>query len=348
VITVPVHVGGGRDYDVLVGRGARHRLLEVLPAGVQRAAVVTQDGIGVTVDAGVEQRVFTIDGGEEAKCMETVEELCRAFVRFGLTRVDVVVAVGGGVVTDTAGFAAAVYHRGVAVVHVATTLLGQVDAAIGGKTGVNLPEGKNLVGAFWQPSAVLCDTEVLETLPPREYRSGLGEIAKCHFLDKAVRSDHAGRRGDLADLSLEEKIARCVRIKADVVASDERETSGRRAILNYGHTLAHALETSGHYDLRHGEAVAIGLCFAARLARRLGRIDDGDVDLHDKVVWGYGLPTTIPPGRDPAELLALMARDKKAVTGFTFVLDGPRGIEVVPNVDRAAVEATLAEVAGDA
>jgi 5-deoxy-5-amino-3-dehydroquinate synthase len=335
VITVPVRLYD-RTYDVLVGRGARHRLLEVLPVGARRAAIVTQDSVGVTVDAGVEQRTFVIDDGEEAKCLETVEELCRGFARFGLTRADVVVAVGGGVVTDTAGFAAAVYHRGVAVVHVATTLLAQVDAAIGGKTGVNLPEGKNLIGAFWQPAAVLCDTEVLETLPDREYRSGLGEIAKYHFLD--------GGEG-LADLALDEKVARCVAIKAAVVEADEKEETGLRTTLNYGHTLAHALETAGNYDLRHGEAVAIGLCYAARLARRLGRIDDEEVERHDKVVAGYGLPSTVPPGHDRAGLVALMARDKKAVRGFTFALDGPRGVEVVPGVGRADVEAALAEVA---
>src|SRR5438309_8221002 len=181
MITVPVALGD-RSYDVLVGRGARHRLLEFLPVGAARAAVVTQEGVGVEVDAGVEQRTFFMGDGEKAKDLETVEDLCRRFSRWGLTRADVVVAVGGGVVTDTAGFAAAVYHRGVPVIHLATTLLGQVDAAIGGKTGVNVPEGKNLIGAFWQPAAVLCDTEVLGTLPPREYASGLGEMAKYAFL----------------------------------------------------------------------------------------------------------------------------------------------------------------------
>jgi len=333
VITVPVPLGGGRGYDVLVGPGARHRLLEVLPVGAHRAAVVTQPGVDVVVDAGVEQRTFLMPEGEEAKCLETVEELCRAWARWGLTRADVVVAVGGGVVTDAAGFAAAVYHRGVAVVHVPTTLLGQVDAAIGGKTGVNLPEGKNLVGAFWQPSAVLCDVDVLATLPPREYRSGLGEMAKYAFLGVH----------DLPDLPLDEAVAACVRCKAEHIAADERETTGRRALLNYGHTLAHALETAGHYDLRHGEAVAIGLVFAARLARRLGRVDDGTVAEHERVVAGYGLPATVPAGHDPAELVTLMARDKKAVDGLTFVLDGPRGVEVVAGVPPDVVEATLRE-----
>lgn len=329
MITVMVDLGN-RSYPVMVGHGARHRLLDVLPVDARRAAVVTQPGIPVTVDPGIEHRLFPIDEGEEAKNLETVEKLCRGFSRWGLARTDVVVAVGGGVVTDTAGFAAAVYHRGVAVVHVATTLLGQVDAAIGGKTGVNLAEGKNLVGAFWQPAAVLCDTETLETLPPREYRSGLGELAKYHFL--------GGQ--DLADCSLEDKVARCVVLKAEVVAGDERE-GGRRAILNYGHTLGHALETAGGYDLRHGEAVAIGLVFAAVLACRLGRIDDERVAEHRKVVAGYGLPTSLPPGGSADELLGLMARDKKAAGGLTFVLDGPGGVEVVKGVAEADVRAVL-------
>ncbi len=333
MITVPVPLGGDRSYDVLVGAGARHRLLEVLPVGAHRAAIVTQEAIGVTVDAGVEQRTFFMGEGEDAKCLETVEELCRAFCRWGLTRGDVVVAVGGGVVTDTAGFAAAVYHRGVPVVHVPTTLLGQVDAAIGGKTGVNLPEGKNLVGAFWQPAAVLCDTEVLATLPPREYRSGLGEMAKYAFLGV----------DRLPDLPLDEAVAACVRCKAEHIAADERETSGKRALLNYGHTLAHALETAGRYDLRHGEAVAIGVVFAARLARRLGRVDDETVAEHERVVGSYDLPARIPAAHDPSELVTLMARDKKAVDGLTFVLDGPRGVEVVAGVPAEAVEATLVE-----
>ncbi len=317
---------GDRSYPVLVGAGARHRLLELLPVGVRRVAVVTQESIPVEVDPGVEHRVFTMPDGEQGKDLGTVEDLCRDWAGWGLNRGDCVVAVGGGVVTDTAGFAAAVFHRGVPVVHVATTLLGQVDAAIGGKTGVNLPEGKNLVGAFWQPSAVLCDTEVLATLPPREYRNGLGEMAKYAFLGV----------DRLADLPLDEAVAACVRCKADVVASDERE-GGRRAILNYGHTLAHALETAGSYDLRHGEAVAIGLIYAAELARRLGRIDAARVAEHRAVVSGYDLPMVVPPRLDPNELLALFDRDKKAVRATTFVLDGPNGVEPVEVADRAVL-----------
>jgi 5-deoxy-5-amino-3-dehydroquinate synthase len=332
VITVTVPLGE-RSYDVLVGRGARHRLLEVMPVGVRRAAIVTQEAVGVPVDTGVEQRIFLVGDGEAVKDLETVEDLCRQFSRWGLTRGDAVVAVGGGVVTDLAGFAAAVYHRGVPVVHVATSLLAQVDAAIGGKTGVNLPEGKNLVGAYWQPSAVLCDTEVLETLPPREHRSGLGEMAKYAFLGVH----------DLPDLALDDAVAACVRCKAAIVAGDERE-SGRRAVLNYGHTLGHALETAGRYDLRHGEAVAIGLMFAAHLAHRLGRIDGARVAEHRAVVTGYDLPVTLPPGAELDDLIDVMGRDKKAIAGHTFVLDGPRGVEVVRNVERDDIVAALKEL----
>ena len=322
MITVEVPVPG-RSYDALVGRGILDEVAALVPAGVRRVAVVTQPGIGVTVDPGVEHRVFPIADGESAKSLATVEMLCRSWVSWGLTRGDAVVAVGGGVVTDTAGFAAASYHRGVPVVHVPTTLLGMIDAAIGGKTGVNLPEGKNLVGAFWQPHGVLCDLDTLDTLPPRELRSGMGELAKYRFLP--------GGEG-LEELLFEEQVARCIAIKAEVVSSDERE-SGRRAILNYGHTLAHAIETAGTYDLRHGEAVAVGLLYAAAVARRLGRIDEARVALHRRVIEHYELPVSLPSGLDDDELLALMGRDKKAVDGLTFALDGPAGVEVVAGVD---------------
>lgn len=324
---------GSRSYPVLVGLGARHLLGEWVPPGARRAAVVTQAAVGWTVDPRVETATFPIGSGEEAKSLETVEELCRQWAAWGLTRADVVVAVGGGVVTDVAGFAAAVYHRGVAVIHVPTTLLGQVDAAVGGKTGVNLPEGKNLVGAFWQPTAVLCDIETLTTLPPREYRSGLGEMAKYAFL---------GVEG-LRDLALDDAVAACVGAKAAAVSADERE-SGSRALLNYGHTLAHALETTGGYDLRHGEAVGIGLVYAAELARAMGRVDNDRVALHRRLVAGYDLPTGLPPGADPAELVRGMARDKKATAGLTFVLDGPEGLEVVAGVDAEVAAATLARL----
>ncbi|MGE0880066.1 MAG: 3-dehydroquinate synthase [Acidimicrobiia bacterium] len=327
---------GERGYDVLVGHGVRSELAGLLPPGVRRAAVVTQDAIGFDVDPGIDHEVFVVPEGENAKSMATVESLCRRFAQWGLTRGDVVIGVGGGVVTDLAGFVAAIYHRGLAVVHVSTTLLGMVDAAIGGKTGVNLPEGKNLVGSFWQPYAVLCDLDALATLPPRESKCGYGEMAKYHFLTGA----------DLQSMDLTERVATCVEIKADVVAEDEREgqfgngvmhpeRSGRRAILNYGHTLAHALETSGRYDLRHGEAVAIGLIYAAELGAQVGRIDADRVAEHRRVVGAYDLATDLPPGSDIDALIALFSRDKKAVDGVTFMLDGRNGVESVTGIARA-------------
>jgi 5-deoxy-5-amino-3-dehydroquinate synthase len=336
VITVEVALPD-RTYPVLVGAGASAELAAVLPASTARAAVVTQAGIGLVVDPGCEHQVFEIPDGESAKTLATVEDLCRRWAAWGLTRADVVVAVGGGLVTDVAGFAAASFHRGVPVVHVPTTLLGMVDAAIGGKTGVNLPEGKNLVGAFWQPHAVLCDLDALATLPLRELRSGQGELAKYHFLAEV----------DLLALDLTERIAAAVGIKAAVVAADEREDPGNRrgrATLNYGHTLAHALEIETAHDLRHGEAVAIGLAYAAALARRLGRIDASRVEDHHRVLAAYELDAALPAGLDHDHLVGLMHRDKKAIGGLTFVLDGPEGVEVVPDVDPTTARAALEDL----
>lgn len=331
VITVDL---AERSYEVHVGHGVIGSIDALVPSSVQRIAVVTQEAIPVDLSDALGDRVlarFLIGPDEQAKSLATVEDLCRGFVEFGLTRRDLVVAVGGGMVTDVAGFAAACFHRGVAVLHVPTTLLGMVDAAIGGKTGVNLAEGKNLVGAFWQPLAVVCDLDVLESLSERERRCGLGEMAKYHFM-----TGH-----DLLALPLVDRVAECVRIKAEVVADDERE-GGRRALLNYGHTLAHALEIATDHDLAHGEAVAVGLVFAAELAAELGRIGPERVGEHRRVVIDeYGLSADLPDGLDPIALVELMARDKKAVSGLTFVLDGAIGLEIVSGVDRDIVESVL-------
>jgi 5-deoxy-5-amino-3-dehydroquinate synthase len=316
--------------NVLVGPGVRSCLDEVIPPGARRVVVVTQDGIP-PVAIGRPHEVATIGPGEDHKTLATVEQLCRAFAAAGLTRADCVVGLGGGMVTDVAGFAAATYHRGIDVVHVPTTLLGMVDAAIGGKTGVNLPEGKNLVGAFWPPAAVLCDTELLETLPEREWRSGHGELAKYHFLTG----------DDLLAMPLEARIGRAVAIKTAVVEQDPHERTGARATLNYGHTLGHALEVAGRFDLRHGEAVAVGLVFAAELAFVLGRIDATRVEQHRVVVAAYGLDGRLPADADDRQLVALMGRDKKATHGLTFVLDGPAGVELVPDVEAPTVMAAF-------
>ncbi len=343
MITVTVDLGN-RSYPVVIGGGAVSQLAALVPSTANRAVVVTQEGIGLAVDPGIPSSVITVRGGEQAKSFADLEALCRSFSEASLSRSDLVVAVGGGVVTDLAGLAAALYHRGIAYLNVSTTLLGQVDAAIGGKTAVNLPEGKNLVGAFWQPAAVICDTDTLATLDPREVSSGRGEMAKYAFLG----DDPPGT--GLLSLPIDEQVATCVRLKAGVVSQDENE-SDRRAVLNYGHTLAHALEAAAFetgWDFRHGEAVAIGLVFAAELAARLGRIDEKRVDLHREVVTGFGLSYEIPPGASAARLVGIMRRDKKAHGDLTFVLDGPNGVELVRSVDPLEVTATLVEMGCEA
>lgn len=360
VIRVDVAATSG-TYEVLVGEGVAPMLADVvaqrLPAA-NLAIVVTDETVAAQswfadIDPGIPFHVQTVGPGEAAKTLDTAGTLCRTFAQKGLSRTDVVVAVGGGVVSDLAGFAAACYHRGVAYCTVATTLLAQVDAAVGGKTGVNLPEGKNLVGAFWQPSAVLCDTELLATLPAAEWASGRGEMAKYAFLGEPR----------LADLDLTDQVARCVALKAAMVGADERE-HGPRVLLNYGHTLAHALEAAsfragagaggdgddgggdgGDGGIRHGEAVAIGLVYAAVLARRLGRIDDARVASHRAVVGRLGLAARVPAGISLDDMVEFMARDKKAHHDLSFVLDGPDGLELVHGVPLAEVRGALEELA---
>ncbi|MEX2256701.1 MAG: 3-dehydroquinate synthase [Acidimicrobiia bacterium] len=343
-------------YDVVIGADARHGLAEVL-APYRRAAVVSQaailDAVGGALrskDAlGDDPWTLTIGDGEAAKSLTTVETLCRELARGGLLRGDVVVAVGGGVVGDTAGFAAAVYYRGVDLVHVPTTLLAQVDSAIGGKTAVNLAEGKNLVGAFHQPVAVIADTTLLSTLATADLRSGLGEVAKYALMPEgAVVVDLLRLRTDAVLARdpevLAELVTACVQIKAEVVAGDPDERSGRRASLNYGHTLAHALETSGDYGLAHGEAVAVGLVFAVNLAHALGRVGLDVVDRVHGVVAGLGLPVTVPGDADREELLVTMRRDKKAKGNLTFVLPGPDGLTLVDDPSARALDAAFTAV----
>lgn len=325
---------GDRSYDVVVGHGAISEINSLIPKSAKRAVVVTQKEIGIAPSLNVESTTVLIGDGEQYKNLQTVEMLTEKFAEFKLTRGDVVIGVGGGMVTDVAGFAAASWHRGTAVVHVATSLVGMVDAAIGGKTGVNISHGKNLVGAFWQPSGVICDLDALKTLPESEMRCGLGEVAKYHFLTG----------DDLLSLEMADRIARCVEIKATFVAADERE-GGRRALLNYGHTLAHALERSSDFGLAHGEAVAVGMIFAAHLAKVMGRISQKRVDDHYKIIGEtYGLKVK-PDGKvDRQGLIALMRSDKKAISGLTFVLDGPSGIEVISGLSEKHLEQAFDEM----
>jgi 3-dehydroquinate synthase len=350
---------GERSYDVEVGAGVLADAGAILNRH-PRVAVVSQEPVATAwwpvVDeslraAGVRADLYLIGDGETAKTIATVDDLARRFAAGGLLRGDAVIALGGGVVGDTAGFAAAIYHRGIAVVQAPTTLLAQVDAAIGGKTAVNLPEGKNLVGAFHQPVAVLADTATLTTLPEREYRAGLGEVAKYALMGHrdVMAWLHAGaadgRLGERNPELLTDIVAACAAIKAAVVAADEHERTGLRATLNYGHTLAHALETAGAHELLHGEAVAVGLVFAAELSAALGRIDSDAVAEHRELVEVLGLPTSAPAALaaqlSSDDLVGLMRRDKKASGGLTFVLCGERGLEVVNDPDAGALAKAL-------
>jgi 5-deoxy-5-amino-3-dehydroquinate synthase len=344
-----------RSYEVVVGEGALGELASVL-RGRPRAVIVTQDAqrghaarvAGALDAAGIANASLTMGDGEEHKTIATAATLAGELAAWGLLRGDAVIAVGGGIVGDVAGFVAATYHRGVSVVQVPTTLLAMVDASIGGKTGVNLPQGKNLVGAFHQPIAVLAEPAVLSTLPEREFRCGLAEVVKYALIgdDELTKllSEHAPELLAREAPVVEEVVARCAAAKARVVEADELERTGARAVLNYGHTLAHALEIAGGHALRHGEAVAIGLVFAVNLAAVLERVGPDAVDRHERLLRGFGLPVEAPAGLSAGEVLALMRRDKKAAGGLTFVLPGPHGIERVDDPDPTAVAKALAQV----
>jgi 3-dehydroquinate synthase len=342
---------GERGYDVVIEN--HYDALREFVRRRRRVAVVTQAGLwkhcgGAVRDAlaaaGSDARTFEMGDGEEAKALTTIEELSRGFAQWGLLRGDLVLAVGGGIVGDTAGFAAAVYYRGVDLVQVPTTLLAMVDSAIGGKAGVNLPEGKNLVGSFHQPRAVFANPTVLASLPDREYGCGLGEIAKYALMGDDFVSPRVDALRQRDPEVLVDVIARCVQIKARVVAADEFERTGVRAVLNYGHTLAHALETATGHSLMHGEAVAVGLVFASQLGAVLERVSPDVATRTESLVASLGLPTAAPPGLHADDVLAIMARDKKSGGGLTFVLDGPSGIERVDDPDPGAVRKALAAV----
>lgn len=349
---------GARSYDIVIGEGAIAELGSVLRSR-PRAVIVTQEPqrahaasvAGVLEAAGIEHAVLTMGDGEEHKTLATAAQLASDLAAWGLLRGDAVIAVGGGIVGDVAGFVAATYHRGVAVVQVPTTLLAMVDAAIGGKTGVNLPEGKNLVGAFHQPLAVLADPTVLSTLPDREFRCGLAEVAKYALIGDdelmTLLFDHSDELIAREPAVVAEVVARCAAAKARVVEGDELERTGARAVLNYGHTLAHALEIAGGHALQHGEAVAIGMVFAANLAAVLERTGAEAVDRHERLLSGFGLPVGAPAeltGLSAGDAIALMKRDKKAIGGLTFMLPGPNGIERVDDPDPTAVAKALAQV----
>jgi 3-dehydroquinate synthase len=339
-----VTVAGDRPYEVVIGSLATTELALVL-AGTPRAAVVHAPPLaaaaGAAVEtlqsAGVAAEAVVVPDGEAAKTATVAAAAWEEFGRLGLTRSDAVVGVGGGAVTDLAGFLAATWVRGVRVVQVPTSLLGMVDAAVGGKTGINTGAGKNLVGAFHPPAAVLADTDALAGLPEAEFRSGLAEVVKCGFIAdpeilRLLGSDPTGRR-DTAEL-----IQRAVQVKADAVGEDLFDT-GRREFLNYGHTLGHAIERVEDFRWRHGEAVAVGLVFAAELGAQAGLLPREDVDLHRRLIAATGLPTRY--AGNWARLQAVMRVDKKARgASLRFVvLDGIGNPTILTDPEQAWLDA---------
>jgi len=357
-VTEPVTVDVLVDppYPVIIGTGLLTELGRLLE-GRNKAAILHQPVLAQTaesirnylVDKGIDAHRIEIPDAEAGKDLPVVGFIWDVLGRIGVGRKDVVVSLGGGAATDVAGFAAATWLRGVDVVHVPTTLLGMVDAAVGGKTGINTDAGKNLVGAFHQPRAVLVDLATLETLPRNEIVAGMAEVVKAGFIADPVILDliEADPEAalDPAGATLPELIRRAVAVKATVVAADEKE-SQLREILNYGHTLAHAIERRERYRWRHGAAVSVGLVFAAELGRLAGRLDDETADRHRTVLTALGLPVTYDADALP-HLLEYMAGDKKTRAGVLrfVVLDGLGKPGRLEGPDPALLAAAYSELA---
>ena len=353
-----ITVAGDAPYDVLIGRGLLGELPTMLGAGVQRVLVVHPKALrfmaeGVRDDlaaGGLEAFSAEVPDGEEAKTAQVAAALWGVLGQAGFTRSDAVVGVGGGAVTDLAGFVAATWLRGVRVVQVPTTLLAMVDAAVGGKTGINTAEGKNLVGSFHPPAGVLCDLATLETLPRIDFVAGLAEIVKCGFIADPVILELIENDPDAATHwdgpVTPELVERSIRIKADVVGQDLRE-AGLREILNYGHTFGHAVEQVEGYRWRHGEAVSVGLVYVAELAALTGRLDASVVERHRAVLTSLGLPTSYRQDRWE-QLLTAMRRDKKTRGDLLrfVILAGLAQPERLEGPDPALLHAAYTRLAG--
>ncbi len=348
--TYPIHIGRGLLADPAHWRsaiGGRH----VLVVSNETVAPLYLERMAAGLDGRVHAALVLADG-EQHKTLESAARVFAALAALGANRDATVVALGGGVIGDLAGFAAACWMRGIALVQMPTTLLAMVDSSVGGKTAVNLPAGKNLVGAFHQPNAVVIDTDTLATLPPREYAAGLAEVVKYgaigdepFFAWLEMHADALLRRD--AD-ALAEAIAASCRYKAGVVARDERE-HGERALLNFGHTFGHALEAEAGYGrLLHGEAVAIGMVLAARLSARLGRAPAADADRLAALLERLGLPVAMPDGFAAERLLARMQLDKKNLSGRLRLILWSRlgAAELVDGVEADAIRSVLVD-AGD-
>lgn len=350
---------GERSYSIEIRTGSLDSIAKALceVAGDLSHAVLVTDasvvepcarGIESSLrSAGIRTSVIAVPSGETSKSVTQLSRLWEFLLEAEADRRTVVVAVGGGVVGDLAGFAAATFARGIRFVQVPTTLLAMVDSSVGGKTGINLPGAKNMVGAFWQPAMVIIDTETLTTLPDREFRSGLAEVVKYGVIDDAAFFEwltrHAGELLARDPGALRQAIRRSCESKARVVEEDERETTGRRAILNYGHTFAHGIEaTAGYGTLLHGEAVAIGMQMAARLAIAFGLCDADVLRRQTELLQACRLPVTLPTA-SADEMLPVMRRDKKAAHGdLRFILPREIGnVELVGQVDESAVRQAI-------
>jgi len=318
---VIVSVPGPDSYDVIIDQDAALRAVDLLRGSVERVFIVHAAAVASTArkiatelkSRDISVWLYETPDAEAAKTVEVAAEGWSIMGRAGFTRSDAVITVGGGATTDIGGFIAATWLRGVQVVHVATTLLGMVDAAVGGKTGINTDEGKNLVGSFHPPAGVVCDLTALQTLPGADLAAGLAEAIKCGFIADPVIlnlvEENPAAALDPKSERLKEIVRRAVAVKADVVSQDLKE-SGLREILNYGHTFAHAIELVENYRWRHGDAVSVGCIYAAELAQRAGTLSAEAVARHRELFSMIGLPTSYPSGKWE-ELLTAMRRDKK-------------------------------------
>jgi 3-dehydroquinate synthase len=351
-VTTRIPVPGDRPYEVLVGRHLASELPPLIDGAAQTAVLFAPPLLNQALAVAEQVPGPLLIEVPDAEAGKSVDVAARCWDELGaasFTRTDVVVGVGGGAVTDLAGFVAASWLRGVRWVPVPTSLLGMVDAAVGGKTGVNIAAGKNLVGAFHPPAGVLCDLDMLDTLPPDDLVAGLAEIVKCGFIaDPAIlaliEADPVAA-ADPRGVTLRELVERAIRVKAHVVGSDLRE-SGLREILNYGHTLGHAIEKRERYAWKHGHAVAVGLIFAAELSRLAGRLDDDTAARHRAVLELLKLPTEYPAD-GWADLLAAMRVDKKARADTLrfVVLDGLGKPGILQGPDEELLKRAYAEVA---
>ena len=341
---------GPRSYQISIGTGILEKVGSVVASScpTKHAVVVTDENVeqphAMNVakslqEVGIQTDLVVLPSGESTKSIEVAEQLWKKCLDVEVNRKSVIVAVGGGVIGDLAGFIAATYARGLRFLQIPTTLLAQVDSSVGGKVGINLPDAKNMVGAFWQPAGVLIDTATLDTLPAREYRAGLAEVVKYgvildeeffEYLERNESDINQRKPSVLIDI-----VERSCQLKAKIVSEDEREESGLRAVLNYGHTFAHALESAtGYRELLHGEAVSIGMLCASRLAEQLGRFDHASTERQLKLLKNFGLPVSVPQV-DHANILKAFRSDKKSEgNNLRFILPSRIGkVELVEHID---------------